>query len=85
METRDSTRTIVFRHPFALRSGTGVQPAGRYILNLEEEALDGPSFQAWQCVAMTLTRESASGLRQALPLSPAELAALRDADESGAP
>ena len=47
-------------------------------------ALDGLSFQAWRCTAMTISRE-AGGLRQALPLTPTELAALRAADSRAAP
>jgi hypothetical protein len=84
MDTRASTETIAFRHPFLLRAADGPQPAGRYVVQLEEETLDGLSFQAWRCTAMTISRE-AGGLRQALPLTPTELAALRAADSRAAP
>jgi hypothetical protein len=80
MDTRDSTEIIEFRRPFALRSGTGLQPAGRYIVHLEEETLEGLTFQAWMCSHMTITRDDGAGLRQALPVTPTELNALRSAD-----
>ncbi len=80
MDTRASTETVRFRRPFALRSSPGLQPAGRYIVHLEEETLDGLSFQAWMCSYMTMTRDDGAGLRQALPLTPTELNALRTAD-----
>jgi hypothetical protein len=85
METRESTQTIAFRRPFALRSARGAQPAGRYIVQLEERTLDGLSFQAWMCAHMTIMHDTAGGLRQALPITPGELAALRCADGQGAP
>jgi len=85
MDTRDSSETIVFRHPFVLRAGHGAQAAGRYVVHLEEEALDGLSFQAWRCKSMTISRDGGGGgVREALPLTPAELAALRAADGQGA-
>lgn len=85
MDTRASTETIEFRRPFALRSATVTQPAGRYIVHLEERTLDGLSFQAWMCAHMTIMHDNAGGLRQALPITPGELAALRCADGQGAP
>jgi hypothetical protein len=86
MDTRASTETIEFRHPFLLRAGDGPQPAGRYIVHLEEETIDGLSFQAWRCKTMTISRDGeAPGLRQALPLTPAELAVLRASGSRVAP
>lgn len=86
MDTRASTETIAFRHPFMVRGGDGPQPAGRYVVHLEEETIDGLSFQAWRCKAMTISRDGdGPGLRQALPLTPAELAALRAADSRVVP
>lgn len=84
MDTRDSSETIVFRHPFVLRAGNGVQAAGRYVVHLEEEALDGLSFQAWRCKTMTISRDDGGGVREALPLTTTELAALRAEDGRGA-
>ncbi|WP_198370957.1 hypothetical protein [Roseomonas rosulenta] len=84
MDTRESSEIVEFRHPFILRAGNGPQPAGRYIVHLEEETLDGLSFQAWRCKTMTISREGGGGVRQALPLTPTELAALRAADGQAA-
>jgi hypothetical protein len=84
MDTRESSETIAFRRPFALRAAEGRQPAGRYVIHREEETIDGLSFQAWRCTHMTITRERGA-LRQAWPLSPAELAALRAADAAAVP
>lgn len=84
MDTRESSETIDFRRPFALRAGNGLQPAGRYIAHLEEQTIDGLSFQAWRCSHMTLTRADDSGERQALPITPTELLALRAADAQAA-
>jgi hypothetical protein len=85
MDTRESTETIEFRRPFALRSARGTQPAGRYIVQLEERTIDGLSFPAWMCAHMTIMHDTANGLRQALPITPGELAELRCADGQGAP
>jgi hypothetical protein len=85
MDTRESSETIAFHRPFALRSARGAQPAGRYIVQLEERTLDGLSFQAWMCAHMTIMHDTANGPRQALPITPGELAELRRADGQGAP
>ncbi len=85
MDTRASSETIEFRRPFALHAAKGVQPAGRYTMHLEEQTLDGLSFQAWRCTHMTLTPDRSAGLRQALPTTPTELAALRSADGQDTP
>jgi hypothetical protein len=79
MDTRTSSETILVGHAFRLRAADGLLPAGRYVVNREEEVLDGLSFQAWRCTQLTITRADGRGLRQALPLTPAELDTLRAA------
>jgi hypothetical protein len=82
MDARASAETIDIPHPFRLLAADGQQPAGRHVVHREEETLDGLSFEAWRCTSLTISRDG-GGLRQALPITPAELALLRAADGRG--
>ncbi len=72
-----TTEVVEFHHPFLVSSRSGPLPAGRYRVDMEEEMLAGISFPAWRRTSMTIARHGlASGrLVQALPITPAELAA----------
>lgn len=82
MLTRTQTTTLVFRHPFPLRSAKGLQPAGTYTVETEEELLEGLSVPAYRRVSTTITRQAvrAGALVQALPVDPRELAEALAAD-----
>jgi len=73
----------MFRRPFSLRGFDEELPAGDYVVETEEELLEGLSFPAY-CRKLTLMYLPANprrpGCRQALPINPDELdaALLRD-------
>jgi hypothetical protein len=47
---RTTTRSVTFRHPFTITGIDGWQPAGAYIIEMEDELLQGISFPAWRRV-----------------------------------
>jgi hypothetical protein len=87
MESRMTTEVVEFLHPFRVSSRSSPLPAGRYRVDTEEEMLSGLSFPAWRRTGMTIARQGlASGrLVQALPITPADLAAALAADTRPAP
>ena len=48
---RTSRRTVTFTRPFSLSGIDGVQPAGSYTVETDEELLPGLSFPAYRRVA----------------------------------
>ena len=44
MDRRTSRRTVTFARPFSLRGIDGVQPAGTYVVETDEELIQGLSF-----------------------------------------
>lgn len=83
MTTRTTETTITFRRPFTLAAMDGVQPAGSYRVETDEELLQGLSFNAFQRVATMLHLPALSapgGKRQVVTVDPAELAAALEAD-----
>ena len=54
MPLRTSRRTVTFRRPFALRGLEGVQPAGTYEVETDEELLEQLSFPVWHRTATTI-------------------------------
>ena len=50
MTNRITTRTVTFRHPFTIAGLDGWQPAGSYVIEMEEELLQELSFPAWHRV-----------------------------------
>jgi hypothetical protein len=47
---RMTTRPVTFRHPFTIMGIDGWQPAGLYIIEMEDELLQGVSFPVWRRV-----------------------------------
>lgn len=83
MTTRTTEATVTFRRPFTLDALDGVQPAGTYRVETDEELLPGLSFDAFQRVATMLHLPAMSapgGRRQVVTVDPAELAAALAAD-----
>jgi hypothetical protein len=82
MLTRTHREAMIFRHPFMLKGWTEPQPAGAYIVETEEELIEGLSFTAYRRVSTTLMRQAANpaALVQALPVDPQELTKLQAAD-----
>lgn len=82
MFTRTSRVDVVFRHPFVLKGIEGLQPAGTYTVETEEELIDGLSFPAYRRI-WTMITVQANGpgmLTQAVPVDPRDLAAALAAD-----
>ena len=79
MATRTSSKQVTFRRPFLLSGFEGLQPAGTYTIDTEEELIDALSFSAWKRVA-TVMQVTRGGATEYLPVDPNELseALLRD-------
>lgn len=58
MENRIRKSTYTFSEPFFLRCTGETHPAGTYRVELEEELLEGLSFDAYRHVAMTMIPQS---------------------------
>jgi len=78
MIQRTTTRTVTFAHPFALSGVDGVQPAGSYTVETDEELIQTLSFPAYRSTG-TWFRLPAQGRiatsTHAVGLTPAELGA----------
>ncbi len=83
---RTTRESVTFDRPFSLRAVDGLQPAGTYAVDVDEELIEGLSFLAYQRVATTIylpLRPGGSGSVQAVTVDPRELdAALRPAPGS---
>jgi hypothetical protein len=83
MTTRTTETTVTFRRPFILAAIDGVQSAGTYRIETDEELLEGLSFEAFHRVATMMhlpAMSAAGGRRQVITVDPAELAAALEAD-----
>lgn len=80
MTTRTTRTTVTFTGPFSLRGVDGIQPAGVYDVDTDEELIDDLSFLAYRRVATTI-RLKKDGAMQVYRIDPVELDArlLRDA------
>jgi hypothetical protein len=47
MTVRTTTKSVTFRRPFPLKGVDGLQPAGTYAVEIEEEAIPALSFLAY--------------------------------------
>lgn len=54
MTNRTTRTTLTFAEPFTLRGVDGVQPAGEYVVILDDELIDSMSVVAYRRVATTL-------------------------------
>ena len=83
MINRITIRTITFRHPFAMTGLDGWQPAGSYVIEMEEELLQALSFPAWRRLHTAIRlpqRPGASTIEQVAPVDPAAIEAALAAD-----
>ena len=83
MTLRTSRRTVTFARPFSLRGIDGIQPAGTYTVETDEELLEGLSFPAYRRVATTIFLPSRPGdlvSGQLVTLDPVELEAAEQRD-----
>ena len=83
MTNRTTEKTVTFKRPFSLGRFDEKLPAGDYLVETEEELLEGLSFPVYRR-KLTLIHLPVNprrpGTRQALPINPDALAAalLRD-------
>ncbi len=68
---RSSERSVTFRKPFAIDSGDPIAP-GIYLVQTDEEMIEGLSFAAWRRVATTIHIRR-DGATQALAIDPRSL------------
>ena len=82
MKHRTSKTTVTFSHPFAIAGLEGCQPAGSYVVDMEEELVEGLSFPVWHRIhtSIRLPKRLDGSLIQEVPLDPAALAAALAAD-----
>ncbi len=96
MTTRTTKTTVTFTRPFSLSGFDGMQPAGSYSVETDEELLDGVSFPAYRRMATMMqlgpiisgksgTKGNAGGILQVAVINPTELDAALAADHVGAP
>ncbi|KZD07857.1 hypothetical protein [Oceanibaculum pacificum] len=90
MAARSTETMVTFRRPFSLSTLDAPQPAGTYLLVIEEEDIDGLSFLAFRRTATLLqvpaqqTGPTAKprGGYQMYPVDAAEFEAARRADQA---
>jgi len=83
MSTRMTARTVLLRHPFILGGFERVEPAGSYLVETEEEEMDGGTVavSAWRRIS-TVIHIHHPGMTECVTIDPAELdkALVRDAE-----
>ncbi|MBX9702359.1 MAG: hypothetical protein K2X74_23175 [Acetobacteraceae bacterium] len=82
MLTRTRHDVVEFRRPFRLAGEDMPCPAGRWIVQTEEELIEPLSFAAWRRTATTIRLHGAAAGQtvRTIPVTPTELAALRAVD-----
>ena len=76
MLTRTTSKTINFTKPFVLGDFDEVLPSGDYIVEMDEELLQGVSFNVYRRIAVTVRLPAKIGnpeLSRALTIDPHEL------------
>jgi len=70
---RTRRETVTFAHPFTLAEVEGAQPAGAYMIETDEEAIEGLSFLAYRRIATVIflpVPHGGAGSFQAVPVDP---------------
>ncbi|MGO8917923.1 MAG: hypothetical protein ACLQJR_18635 [Stellaceae bacterium] len=83
MTTRTSSKTVTFGHPFKLSGADEVQPAGRYVVETDEELIESLSRPAYRWLSTFIRlpgRLGSTELARVVDLDPAELAAALASD-----
>jgi len=78
MTTRTRGETVTFAHPFRLRGADDLLPPGHYLVETEEEMIQGLSFPAYRRLSTCIHlagRPGSSELARVVDIDPAELAA----------
>jgi hypothetical protein len=87
MPDRTTETTVMFRRPFWLAGIDGTQPAGTYLLVIDEEEIPGISFLAYRRTATTIHTPAVavpSGSHQTHLVERADLEAALEADRKSA-
>nr|WP_308239823.1 hypothetical protein [Azospirillum argentinense] len=74
---------MTFSHPFMLTGIDGVQPAGTYTVETDEELVDGLSFPVYRRVATVIllpVRAGGTTLAQSATIDPLDLERAEQAD-----
>jgi hypothetical protein len=74
--TRTSVETVTFRHAFTLSGAEEEQPAGRYLVETDEELLQSLSFPAYRRLATYIHlagRPNSNETARVVDINPAEL------------
>jgi hypothetical protein len=85
MTIRTKTKTIVFRNAFVLEGFDEILPAGAYVMETDEELVDGVSFAAYRRVSTRLHLHAESdrpGIARTLIVESGELDAARQRDRA---
>jgi hypothetical protein len=69
---RTTKRHVTFTRPFTLSDLDGVQPAGTYLVETDEEEIGGPGFVSYRRIATTIHVRS-RGITQVFSVDPVEL------------
>ncbi len=85
MTMRTTRQSVTFRRPFSISGIDGVQPAGTYVVETDEELLEELSFPAYHRVSTSIilpVQGGGSGSYQVVRIDPADLeeAQRRDAE-----
>ncbi len=83
MTIRTSQRTLLFTHPFQLKNMDDARPAGSYVLETDEELMQGLSFAAYRRVATRLLLPMTPGsaiLGEVIDVDPLDLDAAQERD-----
>jgi hypothetical protein len=74
MTVRSSSKIVHFTNPFELDGMEGPHPAGSFLVQTDEELLDGLSFVAYRRIAtlIHLTRDG-DGMTEVLSIDPKDL------------
>ena len=73
---RTTRESVTFERPFSLYTLDGMQPAGTYTVEIDEELIEGLSFLAYRRVATTIflpLRYGGAASVQAVRVDPREL------------
>jgi hypothetical protein len=86
MTTRMTSKTVMFRRPFVLTGFERIGLAGSYVVDTEEEQIEGVSISAWRRVA-TVIRVPHAGATEYVTIDNADLdeALARDAESEETP
>lgn len=86
MKTRMTSKTVTFRRPFVLTGFERVGLAGSYVIDTEEEEIEGVSVSAWRRIA-TLIRVPHAGTTEYVSIDNVDLdkALARDAESEETP